>query len=1053
MIDVMALDWAMQPVAGQTIEIALANRAWKMLPSTEPFQEPTWEHTDTVVQTVTVTTDAQGKAEAGVTPPSSGSYVVTAEARDRSERLVQSETYLWVGGPEAAMWQQAENQTKPVADAQSYLPGDTARILVPTSFTAPFEVLMTVERGSILEVRQFTAQESSPVVELPIIDAHVPNIVVSFVVVKGVDATSPVPDVRVGMVELSVEPVKQTLSIQIATDRESYEPAERAQVTVETRDSAGRPVPAEVALAVIDKAVLALADPNVADIVDSFYNPRPLSVFTGDGLVALYNRSSRNIEQLEALAERKAREAMMGGIGGGGGDGAAYIADVRQDFPDTTLWQAHLRTDTNGQASVIVDLPDSLTTWVIDARAATADTKVGQSTAEIVVSKPLFVQPVTPRFLVAGDRSHVAAVIHNNTGSDLEVDVLLVVKGVALDEEDPAGGPASQRVRVPANGRVRVAWTVTADVASSDAALLTFIAEGGGYSDATRPTLGREPDQSLPIYRYETPDVFGTFGALAAEDTRLEAIVVPEDAGPETALTVRIEPSLAAAMTEGLSYLEHFEYECTEQLVSRFLPNVASYRALQSLGISDPDLAERLRSLVAEAVAKLYQRQLQDGGWGWWTESSDLQVSAYATLGLLEAQRAGFTIDQGVLDRGLSYLQRTLSTGLKGEVRSLPQAFALYVLAEAGSGWPEGADVALYEEREKLDPTGRAYLVLALGISNPQDPRVSELLESLRADAEITATGAHWEGAEARYWVTWTRASSVVLNAFARLAPADPLVPQAVRWLMAARTADRWETTQETAWAVMALTQVMVSTGELQASYDWQAALNIEPLGQGTVTPATLRTATVFTVPLSTMLREWPNALEISRGAGTGALYYSAHLSLYHPVELVEAESRGLTIQRQYCAVESQPEPARWGEDFGPCTSITSARPGDLVEVRLTLILPRMRSYLMVEDSYPAGMEPVDPTLKTEIQEGVAPDTQRVSGSNTWWWPSFDHRELRDERAVFFARSLPAGTYQLRYYLRATVPGEYRVIPARVNEMYFPEVWGRTEGMIFRVEP
>jgi len=151
--------------------------------------------------------------------------------------------------------------------------------------------------------------------------------------------------------------------------------------------------------------------------------------------------------------------------------------------------------------------------------------------------------------------------------------------------------------------------------------------------------------------------------------------------------------------------------------------------------------------------------------------------------------------------------------------------------------------------------------------------------------------------------------------------------------------------------------------------------------------------------------------------------------------------------------VESQPEPARWGEDFGPCTSITSARPGDLVEVRLTLILPRMRSYLMVEDSYPAGMEPVDPTLKTEIQEGVAPDTQRVSGSNTWWWPSFDHRELRDERAVFFARSLPAGTYQLRYYLRATVPGEYRVIPARVNEMYFPEVWGRTEGMIFRVEP
>jgi len=123
------------------------------------------------------------------------------------------------------------------------------------------------------------------------------------------------------------------------------------------------------------------------------------------------------------------------------------------------------------------------------------------------------------------------------------------------------------------------------------------------------------------------------------------------------------------------------------------------------------------------------------------------------------------------------------------------------------------------------------------------------------------------------------------------------------------------------------------------------------------------------------------------------------------------------------------------------------------VEVRLTLILPRTRNFLVVEDYYPAGMEPVDSTLKTEVD---VPDGEVVRPSQrfAWWWmPTFDHQELRDERAVFYAQQLGAGTYQVRYFLRGAIPGEYRVLPATASEMYFPEVWGRTDGVIFRVEP
>jgi hypothetical protein len=1051
-VDLLALDWDAQPIAGQEVTLSLARRTWTFVPARRPYESPTWTHTDTIVDTLAVTTDAAGQAEIALTPPRSGPYVVLAESQDSDGHTVRSETYLWVSGPEAAAWQMPEGQVKPVADAQTYRVGDTARVLVPTPFSAPYEVLMTVERGDILTAQRFTAQQTNLLIDLPIVDAYTPNVVVSFVAVKGVSAANPVPDVRIGMVELKVEPVEKILTVEVTPDRDAYEPGDRATLTVRTLDWRGQPVQAEVALAVVDKAVLALADPNAPTLVEAFYRPRPLGVFTGNGLIALFNRSAANLESLKQTAERMAQEMLMGGIGGGGGDGM-YMADVRQDYPDTAFWEARLQTGVDGTAQVTLDLPDSLTTWVADARALTADTLVGQTTAEFVVSKPLFVRPVTPRFFVAGDRAAVATLVHNNTDANVDVEV-------TLDTNMRISESANQRINVPAHGRVRVSWTVEVPT-GEDVAWLTFsatgvAADGTRYRDAARPTVGRESDHALPIYRYETPDIFGTSGALTGAGTRLEAVVIPPDAGPDSYLTVHLEPTLAAGMTEGLTYLEFFPHACTEQLVSRFLPNVVSYRALKSLNVHKPELEANLQRLITETLEEIYARQHEDEGWGWWKDSSDLQMTAYVAFALIQTQRTGFPISENRLQRALSYLYRALAGDIADEAHLMPQAFALYVLAESDREWPEGADEALFAARDQLDVTGRAYLALALGLKDPADPRVTTLLDDLRADAEITARGVHWENVVPEYWVTSTRATAMALDALARLAPDDPLIPQATRWLMVARSADRWETTQETAWSIIALTDVMLATGELQADYAWGAAVNgvadnAQPRVEGQVTPENLRDPVEITVPVSELLREWPNAVEISRGEGQGTLYYSAGLTLYKPVEQLEAESRGITVQRQYCIVEGTLNTLAWDETFGDCTPITSARPGDLVEVRLTLTLPRMRNYLVVEDFYPAGMEPVDPTLNTEIQEGVEPETQRINTGTLWWWPTFDHEELRDERAVFYARQLAAGTYQVRYFLRAAIPGEYRVLPAEASEMYFPDVRGRSAGEVFTV--
>jgi alpha-2-macroglobulin len=106
----------------------------------------------------------------------------------------------------------------------------------------------------------------------------------------------------------------------------------------------------------------------------------------------------------------------------------------------------------------------------------------------------------------------------------------------------------------------------------------------------------------------------------------------------------------------------------------------------------------------------------------------------------------------------------------------------------------------------------------------------------------------------------------------------------------------------------------------------------------------------------------------------------------------------------------------------------------------------------MVEDPLPAGMEAVDTSLKTTSQIGQNPALNRTDKYSYfdgwgWWW--FTHSELRDEKVALFATNLPAGTYEYTYQIRAGVDGTFNVLPAHAEEMYFPEVFGRSDGSQF----
>jgi hypothetical protein len=195
-------------------------------------------------------------------------------------------------------------------------------------------------------------------------------------------------------------------------------------------------------------------------------------------------------------------------------------------------------------------------------------------------------------------------------------------------------------------------------------------------------------------------------------------------------------------------------------------------------------------------------------------------------------------------------------------------------------------------------------------------------------------------------------------------------------------------------------------------------------------------------IAIQELLADRVNRLAIARDDGPGNLYYTAHLNLYLPVEQVKPLDRGVVVSRSYYQLDD------------PTLPVTQAQQGDLLLVRLTVVVPNTVHYLVVDDPLPAGLEVIDQSLETSAQ-AVVP--QQVDYEEMWrrgwgWW-SFEHVELRDERVVLSARTLPPGTYTYTYLARASTPGTFRVIPPTAQEFYFPEVYGRGAGSLFTVLP
>ncbi len=1019
-LSIKAIDYAGGPQPGLTVNVVLEKLT---------YEEGRWsDPTATEVGKGTAQTDATGRASWVTTlPKDPGTYRFTASA-PFEDRLIEDESRVWITGEALEPSEEGDTTLELIADQRSYKPGDTARLLVRSGqITAP--VLVTKE-DQVVSYHRLVRVKPDEAIEVPIVENDIGDIYVNILFLK---------DDRLFRAEkrLIVPATSRQLKVSVAALQPVSKPREPGQFTVTVTDQSGAPVKAQLSVGVIDEAVYGVKVDDTPDPLRFFYRREYSHVSTefsrGYSFVGyagtqqlLLAQRRRPLTLADFKSERQAKP------------------QVRKDFPDAIFWAADLVTDAAGQATVKVPYPDALTTWRLTARAVTADTMVGSGIGRTTVTKDLILRVVTPRFLTEGDNVDLPLIVHNYLPSDKTVKVTASATGLTsvAAADGRAATAQDSTLRVARSGEARIDWRFKADQVG--VATVTGSATTDVDSDAV--------ELSFPVLPFGLKREIGSAGSLVGQGEQSAELVIPDSANPAArTLHVYLAPSLAGPLLGALDFLTSYPYGCTEQTLSSFVPNILVKRAFDALHLPATEGLKSLDRQVTEGLARLYDYQHEDGGWGWWkTDENHPFMTAYALYGLLEAKTSGYKVEEFAIENGVRALRRLY---LKYP-RAVPElkAYEIYVLALAAArgiqAQDPGADGPEYDQASALNeavaaqgrmsPYGQSLLLLALDLA--KDRRGDALAGALTAAVQRKGDLAWWKSDNdpllEDFQDTSVEATAFALRALAARDPHSPLLEPAVRWLLLNRTYGAyWASTKQTAMVLYGLLDVMKARGETAQDSEVEVFVNGASAGVKTLKGTDLTSPEP--VEITAAATGGKNSVRlVKRGAGT--LYWAAK-AVYFDTSSASGPtgSRKLALLRQYFSLSPVSVKGRIVYRETPFNGQSS--PGDLLLVRLTAAGATDWRYLMIEDPIPGGTESIRQDSLYELER-----------AKEWQWGS--QREYRDDRVVIFQEQFERGRYEFSYLLKVVTPGTFRAMPARISAMYVPGATASSEVQTLSVE-
>ena len=1082
-----AVDVDGKPIVNRDVAIKAVRLDWE-------FENGSWQQKELNTQEFNVKTDAQGRIAYRVeTKGGGGRYRVTARVMDDNERPNESEMTLWVsGGKVVPSREVTQEKIELIPSKKEFQPGDTAEILVQAPFT-PAEGILTLRREGLVTTQRFRVENSTYTLKIPIAESYLPNIMAQVDLVgaasrtddKGqVDAKLPKrPAFASGSLNLSIPPLKRKLSVATVPRDKAVTPGGETVVNVEVKDANGEPVrDSEIAVIVVDESVLALTGYKITDPLYTFYTSR------SDGVSDFHSRSKillGNPDDVAKEAEKQnneARDSVSAEFGRASGgvmaqstmaapgapppsakpvaksaarnsldkekkdsDDAPNQPEIRlrENFNALAVFAPVVPTDGNGRAEVKVKLPDNLTRYRVTAVAVSGGKLFGIGESAITARQPLMVRPSAPRFLNFGDKFELPVVVQNQTDDPMTVDVGIRATNLTLT----AG--AGRRVVVPANDRVEVRFPAAAEMAGT--ARLQIGVSSGKWADAA--------EISLPVWTPATTEAFATYGQMDANGAMSQPVQLPGGVVKQFGgLEITTSSTQLQELTDAVIYLQNYPYGCSEQISSRVLGIAALKDVLTAFKAKELPSPEELKKGVEGGIKTLQGRQNDDGSFGLWKRNdygNDWPfLTLHVTHALVRAKAKGFNVPDEMLKKALGYVKSIESHIPKyysKESRWAISAYALNLRAIGGDKDTAKARKLIAEAGlEKLSLESVGWLLTVLSGDATSATQVTAIRRLLNNRVTETAGAANFvdsytDGAQFLLHSN-RRTDGIILEALIGDQPENDLIPKIVRGLLANKTRGHWLNTQENVFILLALDKYFNTYEKVEPNFVARVWLGNAYAGEQAYKGRSTDRNNI-NVPMSYLFDHPGQQNLILDKQGAGRLYYRIGLN-YAPADLLlKAADYGFKVERIYEAVD-KPEDVKRDTD-----GTWRVKAGTRVRIRLKMTVPSRRYHVALVDPLPAGLEILNPELATTErlpedtgQTGVAEYGSRSYGYGSYWYRSvwFDHQNFRDERAEAFTSLLWEGVWNYSYVARATTPGRFVVPPAKAEEMYMPETFGRS---------
>ena len=961
-----------------------------------------------------------------------GVYLVELETQDRLGRAQTVAVDFYAGGDEPVSWSRPPSEVfKVTADKTSYVPGDTAHLVLESPFQQA-EGLAILETPEGNRYQWFQVKNGAATFDVAVAKNFVPRLPVHFVLMRGRSAgVAPVGGARIDLGKpatvaatswLMVEPVEHQVNVALENPAKAR-PGETVNVKITLTQRGGKPAAGEVTLWLVDQAVLALGREQRLDPIPDFITPVRSRLAVQDTRNWTLGILPLNEQPGGDQAAKEGEESLLDKV------------TPRKEFLSVPYFNPNIEVGPSGVATVKVKLPDNLTNFKLRAKAASGADRFGVGTGQVAVRLPVIVQPALPRFVRPGDSFTATAIGRIVEGPGGAATAELRAKGVEV-----AGG-GRRNLEMKANAPQRIEYQVTVPTPPiSPKGEVSY--EKVGFAVAVERSADQARDGfdvQLPV----RPDRVKLTKRQLIELKPGQSADLPEVAEPvrggslQRSLVVSDQPALVR-MAAGLSFLMSYPHGCTEQRLSR----ARAYLAMREFNqrLRNPGQDKETKRVVDEVLTWLPSVVDGNGLVSYWPGSPGyVSLTAWVTEFLVEAKNAGFSVDQTVLDRLTNTLRQALRSDyshfITGEAYT-ERVMALRALAAAGK--LDQAYVAeLARRSDYLNLESSAEVLRLLYASADLAPATKAALAKKVNEGVVTRLyqgreiyGGLQETASSRNALilpSETRTLAEVTRAAAANPKADPRLPLLTDALVTLGQGDGWGSTQANASAMLALADVLKARpvgGEAQ-----RLSVNIggqsqvlevggaNPIGQ-MATNASARIALHSDAKRSLIVRAETSYLPQALGAEA------------------PAGASGFVVTREMLRQKSGSEPAERLRLSAPGSTIRLLV-GDVVEEHVEVVSNTDRYHVAVAVPLAAGLEPLNPKLATAPQEATPTGSLTAAPS---------YVAYLDDQVIFYYDRLPKGSYHFYFRTRATVPGQFTQPQARAELMYDEAVHGESAG-------